>query len=224
MVRTFDAGKLPSGEPFVIMERLEGDDLEARVRERGSLPSVPRKGHPNDPLVTCSPRYASPEQLGARADVDGRADVWALGAVLYELVTGRRAFEAATLPDMLQAIRRAPEAMKTLRADVPAGLEAIVRRCLARDREMRFDSALQLRDALVALRLNEVAEASWRAPATVRVKPVFIPPPASAPPSNQPRDPLTPLLVFLSSRVFLAMLAPISAIVSMTLVSLLLSK
>ena len=56
-------------------------------------PAVPRAADPDDPLVTCSPGYASPEQLGARNDVDGRADVWALGAVLYELVTGKRAFD-----------------------------------------------------------------------------------------------------------------------------------
>jgi serine/threonine-protein kinase len=198
-------------------------------------PSVPRQGHPNDPLVTCSPGYASPEQLGAREDVDGRADVWALGAVLYELLTGRRAFPAATLPDMLQAIGRVPEAMKTLRPEVPAGLDVIVRRCLARDREVRFESARHLRKALVAVHVNEEAEASWRAAASVRAEPANLVPPRSrravTPPSTPPARiaPFAPLLgSFFTSRVgrnvFLAALGPACAVLSMTIVRLLLAS
>jgi serine/threonine-protein kinase len=203
VVRTFDAGRLPSGEPFVIMERLHGEDLEQRLRKRGPLPladavrfvmqackglaeahaagivhgdikpgnllvarrtrggealkiidfapSVPRPGAPDDPLVTCSPGYASPEQLGARPDVDGRADVFALGAVLYELVTGKRAFEASNLRGMLETIGRVPPSMRVLRPEVSHALDIVVRRCLARDREARFEGALELHDALAAL-------------------------------------------------------------------------
>ncbi len=202
VVRTMDAGRLPSGEPFVVMERLDGQDLEERLEKEGALPvleavelvmqaceglaeahaieivhgdikpanllvvgrgrqaclkiidfapSVPRASDPDDPLVTCSPGYASPEQLGARRDVDGRADVWALGAVLYELVTGKRAFTASSLTEMLQVIGRVPASMRRLRAGVPEALDIIVRRCLARDREMRFATTIELRAALGAV-------------------------------------------------------------------------
>jgi serine/threonine-protein kinase len=202
LVRTMDAGRLPSGEPFVVMERLDGQDLEERLEKEGALPlleavelvmqaceglaeahaieivhgdikpanllvvgrgrhaclkiidfapSVPRASDPDDPLVTCSPGYASPEQLGARSDVDGRADVWALGAVLYELVTGTRAFTASSLPEMLQVIGRVPASMRGLRPGVPEALDIIVRRCLARDREMRFATTVELRSALSAV-------------------------------------------------------------------------
>ena len=273
VVRTFDAGRLPSGEPFVVMERLEGEDLGVRLREKGPLPvadavrfviqaceglaeaheagivhgdikpgnillardpqggddvclkildfapSVPREGHPDDPLVTCSPGYASPEQLGARADVDGRADVWALGAVLYELVTGSRAFDATTLPDMLQVIGRVPPSMKALRSDVPAALDIIVRRCLARDREARFESALQLRDALVALHMNEAAEADWRATASVPPSVRRLAADRLAAATSPPRHPSR-----VRRRVFLAMLGPACALVSMTIVRMLLAS
>jgi serine/threonine protein kinase len=202
VVRTLDAGRLPSGEPFVVMERLDGEDLEVRLGKEGPLsvadaidfvmqacdgladahaigivhgdikpanllvvrhrrspclkiidfaPSVPRAADPDDPFVTCSPGYASPEQLGARHDVDGRADVWALGAVLYELVTGTRAFTAATLPEMLTVIGRVPPSMRGQRPEVPEALDIIVRRCLARDREMRFETPRHLRAALAAV-------------------------------------------------------------------------
>ncbi len=269
VVRTLDAGRLPSGEPFVVMERLDGEDLEVRLRKDGSLPlaeavelvmqacdgldeahaigivhgdikpanllvvrhrrnaclkiidfapSVPRASDPDDPLVTCSPGYASPEQLGARRDVDGRADVWALGAVLYELVTGTRAFIASSLPEMLQVIGRVPPSMRGQRPEVPKALDIIVRRCLARDREMRFATPRHLRDALAAVaglqpiaRLEE-EKSSARAPTRKDNK---------AGPTVRTRGRFKGRI---RRALFLAALGPASALVSMTLVRLVMAS
>ena len=95
-----------------------------------------------------SPRYMSPEQV--RGDtLDGRADLWSVGVVLYELLAGKPPFEgnnfAVTCRRVLDAT---PEPLAKLRPDVPPGLCAVIDRCLEKDRERRFPDALALRDAL----------------------------------------------------------------------------
>ena len=88
--------------------------------------------------------YMAPEQVrGERADA--RADLFALGAVLHELVTGRRAFRGATFVETGHAILNdEPEPLETRSGDLPAGLEAVVRRCLEKNRGERFQSAQDL--------------------------------------------------------------------------------
>jgi serine/threonine protein kinase len=80
--------------------------------------------------VIGTPAYMSPEQA-AGEEVDGRADLWALGAVFYEMLTGRRAFAADHERAVLLAIMSTdPTPIESLRPDVPAELLRIVRRCL----------------------------------------------------------------------------------------------
>ena len=104
--------------------------------------------------------YMSPEQAqGERADA--RSDLFALGAILYEMLSGRRAFAGATPADTLAAVLRSdpPE----IEADgVPPGLERVVRRCLEKDPGERFQSAHDLGLALETL--------SGPAPPTLRSK------------------------------------------------------
>jgi len=88
--------------------------------------------------------YMSPEQAMAR-DVDGRSDLFSLGAVIYEMATGRRAFggdNAAATTD--QILHSQPTAMVRLNYDVPEELERIVRKCLEKDRARRYQSARDL--------------------------------------------------------------------------------
>jgi serine/threonine-protein kinase len=93
-----------------------------------------------------SPRYMAPEQLRSARDVDARADLWALGVILFELLSGDPPFTEESLEAVTLAInyRAAPP----LRG-VPAALDAVVQRCLAKDREARWPDAPSLAAALV---------------------------------------------------------------------------
>ncbi len=96
-----------------------------------------------------SPSYMSPEQLTDTGSVDARSDVWALGVVLFELLTGRTPFDGASVSGIFAAILTQPTpSLGRLRHDVDAGLEAIVRRCLQKDPVRRYKNAQSLREAL----------------------------------------------------------------------------
>jgi len=98
-----------------------------------------------------SPCYMSPEQLRSSASVDHRTDIWSLGATLYELIVGRSAFDAfLTLPEIVASILANPAPdVRELRPDVPEELAAIIVRCLAKNRQVRFQSAGELARALL---------------------------------------------------------------------------
>jgi serine/threonine protein kinase len=92
--------------------------------------------------------YMSPEQAGGEP-VDHRTDLWSLGAVLYEMLTGRAPFTGDTLEALFLAILwQQPERVTALRTDVPAGLEALVHRLLEKDPGRRYESAMALTEAL----------------------------------------------------------------------------
>ena len=92
-----------------------------------------------------TPAYMSPEQMRSTKKVDARTDVWALGAVLYELLCGRQAFTGESFSEVMASIERAAPAPLD---GVPRELAAIVARCLRRDRARRYDHAGELGDAL----------------------------------------------------------------------------
>jgi serine/threonine protein kinase/tetratricopeptide (TPR) repeat protein len=93
--------------------------------------------------------YMSPEQATAAAPVDGRSDIYSLGCVLYEMLAGRMAFSGPNLKSVLnQQITSEPPMEHLREADVPTGLIATVRRCLAKAPEDRFQTAGALADAL----------------------------------------------------------------------------
>ncbi len=94
--------------------------------------------------VIGTPAYMSPEQASGE-EVDGRSDLWALGAVLYEMLTGRRAFAADHERAILHAILSSdPTPISTMRPEVPAELLRIVRRLLKRDPAKRYQDAGEL--------------------------------------------------------------------------------
>ena len=99
--------------------------------------------------VLGSPRYMSPEQMRSTKDVDARADVWALGAVVHELVSGVPPFDADTMTALCAAILQdQPRSMRSTRPDVPPALEATVLGALEKDRSRRFQNVAQLAAAL----------------------------------------------------------------------------
>jgi serine/threonine-protein kinase len=102
--------------------------------------------------VLGSPFYMSPEQVRDSKNVDSRSDVWALGVILQELITGEPAFFADTFPGICAAIvADPPVSIRAQRSDVPEEVEAIVRRCLEKNPRDRYQSVPELMRALEAL-------------------------------------------------------------------------
>lgn len=97
-----------------------------------------------------TPAYMSPEQAESRsADIDQTTDLWAMGAILYEMAAGRPAFDAQSVPSLLfKVCHRDPEPLATYRDDVPVAFEQVIARALARERERRFESAGEMSRAL----------------------------------------------------------------------------
>ncbi|MEO6573903.1 MAG: serine/threonine-protein kinase, partial [Polyangiaceae bacterium] len=114
-----------------------GDDSEDRLTGAG--------------MVMGSPHYMSPEQLRSTRNVDQRSDVWSLGTILHELLSGEPAFDA---PGGFTAICArimddGPAPLAKLRPDIPAGLITVILRCLEKDPDARFRSVAELALALV---------------------------------------------------------------------------
>jgi serine/threonine-protein kinase len=108
-------------------------------------------------MVMGSPAYMSPEQLRGE-HVDARSDVFALGAVFYEVLTGRRAFPGKRLTDvMMSVIGAEPPPLSVTAPDTPAPMALVVARCLRKDPGQRYRSAGELHAAL------EVIEAAYGA-------------------------------------------------------------
>jgi Tol biopolymer transport system component len=98
-------------------------------------------------------QYMAPEQLEGR-EADARTDIFALGAVLHEMVTGQKAFSGGTQASLVAAVMHAqPPAVSTLQPLTPPGLDQVVRTCLAKDPEARWQTAHD-----VALQLKWLAE------------------------------------------------------------------
>ena len=119
--------------------------------------------------IVGTPHYMSPEALFGEASLDGRIDVYALGIVLYEMLTAELPF-GVTAPEHL-VVRMMHEAVPSVsaqRTDVPAALDAIIARATARDAHDRFATAQEMADALAALGIGLNASDNRALPAQLR--------------------------------------------------------
>jgi serine/threonine-protein kinase len=224
VARVLDLGSLESGMPYIVMEYLDGEDLDQRLRRRGPLPvaeaidfvtqacEAMAEAHalgiihrdlkssnlfvvrcpdgservkvldfgiakvaeiaPSDSedkrtrtlAVMGSPSYMSPEQLRSTRDVDARTDVWALGVILHELLSGAPPFDGDGLPELYMNIAGGPPA-RIRRPDVPEELEGAILRCLAKPRDERYRNVAELALAIAPFGpacATDAAQRAWK--------------------------------------------------------------
>jgi eukaryotic-like serine/threonine-protein kinase len=214
IIQIFDVGR-HNGSAFIVMELLDGETLDSRVKRTGVLPVVPalrlcrqvasaigaahergivhrdlkpenifvvrdpevtggertkvldfgiaklagnigKQYKTNTAVVMGTPRYMSPEQCrGGGTPVDQRSDIYSLGCVLYTLVVGHPPFDTmATGVLIMQHMSDPPARPSSCAPNVPAELDELILRCLAKEPAERFDSGTELAvaiDALLAL-------------------------------------------------------------------------
>ncbi len=227
VARVMDLGSLESGAPYIVMEYLDGEDLDERIRRKGPLPIeevvdfitqaceaiaeahvlgiIHRDLKSSNLFVTrCpdgskrikvldfgiakvaggaalqskrtmtqtftvmgSPTYMSPEQLRSTRNVDARTDVWALGVILYELLTARVPFDADELPELYMKITTATP-LPLDRPDAPAGIEAVIMRCLEKSVEKRYANVAELALALAPFGPKRAMDSAERVSKIIR--------------------------------------------------------
>jgi serine/threonine-protein kinase len=136
-----------------------------------------------------TPVYMSPEQLLAAPDVDARTDIWALGVALHELLSGKLPFDGESVPQLCASILAdAPVPLRRVRPGAPAELEAVILKCLEKDRKRRFRNVAELAQELApfapesaAARVEHIRRVIQEGGASVR-------PPAPSRASFDPTD------------------------------------
>ncbi|XYH93440.1 protein kinase domain-containing protein [Sorangium sp. So ce1128] len=233
VTRVYDVGTLARGEPYLVMEYLEGTDLKALLRSRGPLPVelacdyllqacealaeahalgiIHRDLKPGNlflsqradgsPLIKVidfgiskmalaadptarkerdmtesstmlgSPLYMAPEQMVSSKSVDARADVWSMGAILYQLLTGATPFRGDSVMEIYDRILEGPPRASALRADVPQRLEWVVQRCLQKTPADRFGNIAELAVELAQFAPPHAQHLAERAARVLRVRP-----------------------------------------------------
>jgi serine/threonine protein kinase/Tol biopolymer transport system component len=149
---------LDFGLAKLVAQEEPGSPEQETVTEEGDAGRLSRPG-----MVAGTAGYMSPEQAAGKK-VDGRSDIFSLGAVLYEMVTGRRAFAGNSTAETLAAVlREQPKAPTEVTQGVPRDMEKLILRCLQKDPDRRFHHM-----ADVKVELQEIKEESDSEPAAAQ--------------------------------------------------------
>ncbi|MBN1652722.1 MAG: protein kinase [Deltaproteobacteria bacterium] len=106
-----------------------------------------------------TPHYMSPEQINGTRDIDPRADIYAMGVVLFEMLANRIPFEATNYPLLVMKImNEQPPSLMGLRSDIPPELDQVVQRALSRKRDARFSSMADFAEALAPFSNSSVPQ------------------------------------------------------------------
>ncbi len=147
----------PDGRPLHVVHRdvsphniLVGADGLARIADFGIAKALGRSHVTRTGEIKGKLSFMAPEQIRAEDDVDRRADVYAIGVVLWEAVTARRLFPGQDASVMFQVLQEEPASPARYRPDLPPALEALILRALSKDRSARFGTAVELARALEA--------------------------------------------------------------------------
>lgn len=174
---------------------------EAMAERLSNAPTLPQQTAAGVILGTVN--YMSPEQTRGQK-LDARSDLWSLGVVLYEMLTGERPFHGESMPDIFVAIlERQPAPLTESLAEPPAQLEQILDKLLAKNREQRYQSAAQLAAELKRLHRRLELDAERESSGISESATLFIQSPVSAtvtPPVNRPVAPIQPLDLETSTR------------------------
>ncbi|WP_437730329.1 serine/threonine-protein kinase [Sorangium sp. So ce1335] len=233
VTRVYDVGTLARGEPYLVMEYLEGTDLKALLRDRGPLPvelacdyllqacealaeahalgivhrdlkpgnlflsqradgspllkvidfgiskmalgaaesAAPREHDMTESSAMLgSPLYMAPEQMVSSKNVDARADVWSMGAILYQLLTGAIPFRGDSVMEIYDRILEGPPRLGALRADVPGRIDWVVQRCLQKSPADRFGNIAELAAELAPFAPPHAQHLAERAARVLRVR------------------------------------------------------
>jgi eukaryotic-like serine/threonine-protein kinase len=139
----------PNGQPKILDFGLAKQIAPPETAGAGALSTTPMLTRAGAVMGTIP--YMSPEQLQGRA-VDARSDIFSFGAMLFEMATGQRAHRGESDAELISAILRdPPPAALSLRADLPPELDRIIRRCLEKDPDRRYNTAGELDNDLKAL-------------------------------------------------------------------------
>ena len=137
-----------------LAERADGSRI-VKVLDFGISKSL-SSGRPREVALTRtaafvgSPLYMSPEQMRSARDVDARADVWGLGAILYVMITGQLPHPGGSLPEVCVAVMNTmPRPIKDFVPDAPDELEPIIMKCLAKEPAERYTSVAELAEQLL---------------------------------------------------------------------------
>jgi len=135
-------------KPQNIMVDEEG---KARIMDFGIARSLKGKGMTGAGVMIGTPEYMSPEQVEGK-DVDQRSDIYSLGVILYEMVTGRVPFEGDT-PFTIGVKQKSeiPKEPGELNSQVPSDLNGVIMKCLEKDKEKRYQSTGEVRSELIAI-------------------------------------------------------------------------